>query len=66
MAYVLLATNRRRDQGNAISSLKAYEDGVVDSGLVPDDDINHWRLQPPEFHIDKEYPRVMLRIERMT
>lgn len=60
------ATNRRRDVGNAIASLKAYEDGIVDSGLVPDDDITHWKLQPPEFYIDKKHPRVMLRIERMT
>ena len=60
------AINRRRDVGNAIASLKAYEDGVIDSGLVPDDDIVHWKLQPPEFLIDKEYPRVMLKIERIT
>lgn len=57
---------RRRDQGNAIASLKAYEDGIIDAGLVPDDDAEHWKLQPPEFLIDKKYPRVMLRIERMT
>ncbi len=57
---------RRRDQGNAIASLKAYEDGIIDSGLVPDDDAEHWKLQPPIFYIDKEHPRIMLRIERMT
>ncbi len=58
--------NRRRDVGNQLASLKAYEDGIVDAGLVPDDDITHWKLQPPEFFVDKEHPRVMLRIERMT
>ena len=28
---------RPRDKGNAISSLKAYIDGCVDAGLLPDD-----------------------------
>lgn len=58
--------NRRRDVGNAIASLKAYEDGVIDAGLVPDDEISYWKLQPPEFLIDKKNPRVELRIERIT
>jgi hypothetical protein len=59
-------TNRRRDVGNQIASLKAYEDGVVEAGLVPDDDYLHWKLQAPEFLVDKKHPRVMLRIERIT
>jgi len=54
-------TNRRRDGDNALASLKAAFDGLVSAGLVIDDSlITH---KPVEFRIDKDKPRVELRIE---
>ncbi len=58
-------TKRKRDEDNAKGSLKAAFDGVVDSGLIPDDDSEHLTHETPEFRIDKEYPRVMLTFTRM-
>jgi Holliday junction resolvase RusA-like endonuclease len=55
---------RRRDQRNAESSLKAAYDGIVDAGLVADDDYHHMKGENTEFHVDKKNPRVMLRITR--
>jgi len=48
--------DRRRDADNAIASLKSALDGVADAGLV----VNDFALWPerPEFHTDKENPRV--------
>ena len=48
--------NRRRDADNAIASIKSALDGVADAGLV----VNDSGLWPerPEFHIDKENPRL--------
>jgi hypothetical protein len=54
--------DRRRDPDNATGSLKAAYDGIVDSGLVPDDDSKHMRRGEPSFSIDKESPRVELTI----
>lgn len=34
-------TERRRDYGNAFAAAKALIDGIVDAGLVPDDDTKH-------------------------
>jgi hypothetical protein len=55
---------RRRDQDNAMASLKAVYDGIVDSGLIVDDDYDHLERRSPRFLIDREYPRVTLIIER--
>jgi len=55
---------RRRDQDNAMASLKAAYDGIVDTGLVPDDDYEHMRREAPTFEIDREHPRVVLTITR--
>jgi len=57
-------TKRRRDQDNAIASLKSAYDGIVDSGLICDDDYNHMQRLSPEFSIDRKYPRVELTITR--
>ncbi len=51
-------TERRRDEDNLIGSLKAYYDGIVDSGLAVDDDSKHMRRCIPYSFIDKESPRV--------
>lgn len=56
---------RRRDQDNAMGSLKAAYDGIVDSGLIPDDDYDHMKRQPPLFEIDKRYPRVEITLKRI-
>ena len=63
-AVFYFATNRRRDQDNAMGSLKAAYDGIVDSGLVVDDDYEHMKRGVPEFFIDKKSPRVELTISR--
>jgi hypothetical protein len=58
------AQKRRRDGPNYNASLKAAIDGLVDAGLLSDDDHEHFALLPPRFEIDKEHPRVELTIER--
>lgn len=58
-------TKRRRDQDNAMASLKAAHDGIVDAGVVMDDDYEHMRRDVPTFSYDKEYPRVTLTITRI-
>jgi len=58
-------TNRRHDEDNSIGSLKAAYDGIVDAGVVVDDDHTHMRREIPEFNFDKEYPRVVLTITRL-
>lgn len=55
--------SRRRDEDNHQGMLKAAYDGIVDSGLVVDDDSKHMKKYPPEFLIDKKNPRVEIRIE---
>lgn len=57
--------NRRRDTDNAIGSLKSAYDGIVDSGLVPDDDHKHMERTMPEFLIDKASPRLEMTIKRL-
>lgn len=48
--------NRRRDADNAIASIKSALDGVADADLV----VNDSGLWPesPQFHVDKENPRL--------
>lgn len=55
---------RKRDQDNAMGSLKAAYDGIVDSGLVADDDYKHMKRTYMDFGIDKKHPRVELTITR--
>jgi Holliday junction resolvase RusA-like endonuclease len=59
------STKRRRDEDNYQGMLKAAYDGLVDAGLVADDDSKHMSKQPPRFLLDKDYPRVELFIERL-
>lgn len=56
---------RRRDPDNAMSSLKAAYDGIVDAGLVADDDYEHMERMPPIFRGDHNHPRVELTITRL-
>lgn len=53
-------TQRRRDALNSLSMLKGAVDGVIDAGLLPDDDSQHLRSEGAEFAIDREWPRVEL------
>ena len=58
------STNRNRDERNAVAMLKAYYDGIVDSGLIPDDNhqvLSHGR---PTFQHDGDNPRVEITITR--
>jgi hypothetical protein len=55
---------RTRDQDNAMGALKAAYDGIVDSGLVENDDYSRMKRESPEFDIDKTNPRVMIVITR--
>lgn len=57
---------RRRDVRNAESSMKAAYDGIVDAGVVVDDDAKHLEHQPSTFDIDKANPRVEITIERLA
>lgn len=57
--------NNRRDLRNAESSMKAAYDGVVDAGLIVDDDAKHLEHGPTRFECDRESPRVELTIERL-
>lgn len=59
------STKRKRDEDNAIGSLKSAYDGIIDSGLVADDDPEHMTKLPPSFLFDKTFPRVELLIERV-
>ncbi len=57
--------DRRRDQDNAIGSIKAAYDGIVDAGLVNDDDYAQMKRGEPKFSVDKKYPRIQLTISRL-
>lgn len=59
-------THRRRDEDNALASLKAAYDGIVESGLLVDDDHRHLRREMPVFAIDKQNPRVEITITHAT
>ncbi len=56
---------RKRDQDNAIGSLKAAYDGIVDSGLLKDDDWDSMEREKPRQKIDRKHPRVELTIKRL-
>lgn len=59
------AAKRRRDQDNAMAMLKPAYDGLVDAGLVVDDDFDHLKRESPTFAIDTEHPRVELTLIRL-
>lgn len=65
-AFFLHSTKRRRDPDNATGSLKAAYDGIVDAGVVPDDDWEHMEREKPAFDSDDIYPRVEITVERVS
>jgi Holliday junction resolvase RusA-like endonuclease len=54
------AQKRRRDADNALGALKGAIDGIVDAKVLEDD--HGLRHAPVQFAIDKENPRVELKI----
>lgn len=58
------AKKRRRDDVNALAMLKSAWDGIVDSGLIPDDDATHLHTKGAEFFTDAECPRVEIELTR--
>lgn len=63
-AFFYFKTDARRDPDNANGSLKAAYDGIVDAGLVVDDDWKHMKRMPPVCIIDPLSLRVVLDIVR--
>lgn len=57
---------RRRDDVNAMASLKPAYDGLVDARLLEDDDSEHLITLPCLFQIDKKAPRVELLVTRLS
>lgn len=51
-------TKRRRDDVNHLAMLKSAIDGVIEAGLLPDDDRQHLRVTGADFEVDAEWPRV--------
>ena len=56
---------RRRDDVNHLAMLKPAYDGIVDAGLLVDDDAVHLTTLGAEFCTDSELSRVELVIERV-
>ena len=54
--------SRRRDPDNLLASLKAAIDGIVDAGILEDD--NGLIHQPVEQQVDRKNPRVELIISK--
>lgn len=57
--------NRARDASNCIQSMKPAIDGVVDSGLIPDDRWQVLQIAGVECGIDRDNPRTELVFERV-
>tara|TARA_R110000787_G_scaffold162622_1_gene276031 strand:- start:1251 stop:1634 length:384 start_codon:yes stop_codon:yes gene_type:complete len=55
-------TNRHRDERNSVAMLKAYYDGVVDAGLIQDDNHHILTHGQPTFQVDATDPRVEITI----
>lgn len=56
--------NRRRDQANALQSLKPAIDGLVDAGIIVDDCWQVLRIGSIDCVVDRSNPRVELTLER--
>lgn len=55
----------RRDDVNHLASLKPAYDGLVDAGLLEDDDAEHLTTLGCTFRLDKKAPRVELLVTRI-
>lgn len=56
---------RRRDDVNFLASLKPAYDGLVDAGLLEDDDAAHLTTLGATFGTDRDAPRVELVVSRL-
>lgn len=63
-AHFFHKQKRRRDDVNHLAMLKPAYDGLVDSGLLVDDDSEHLQTRPALFSIDRECSRVELTITK--
>lgn len=59
-----LANNRRRDLLNLVNGVKAYIDGIVDAGVIVDDDWRVLKLGSASCEIDAANPRVEIELCR--
>jgi len=57
-----LATNRRRDVLNLANGCKPYIDGIVDAGIIPDDDWKVLSVGAITCELDRDNPRVDITI----
>lgn len=64
-AVLFYEDSRRRDSDNAMGALKSVYDGIVDSGLVPDDDPEHMKRTQPTFAKDACFPRIELTLTKL-
>jgi len=55
---------RRRDDVNYLDMLKSAYDGIVEAGLLVDDDSKHLTTLPATFDIDRKCSRVELTVTR--
>jgi crossover junction endodeoxyribonuclease RusA len=55
--------NIRRDVRNAEAAMKPAYDGIVDAGIITDDSADVLTHGPTRFELDREQPRVVVRIE---
>lgn len=53
----------RRDEDNAVASLKPAFDGLVDAGLIIDDSTRVLRRERPVHCVDRGRPRVVIEVE---
>lgn len=58
--YIAFGDNRRRDVGNYQPTAKAIVDGLVDAGVLPDDDDAH--LEGPDLRCDAATARRAIRV----
>lgn len=57
-----VGTNRRRDILNLANGCKPMIDGIVDAGIIPDDDWKVMRIGAITCELDREHPRVDITI----
>jgi hypothetical protein len=54
---------RRRDDVNHLAMLKPAYDGIVEAGLLVDDDSTHLTTLPARFKVDRKWERVELHLD---
>lgn len=68
IATIITRTRTRFDPTNADAAVKPILDGIVDAGILPDDDSTHligpdFRRGEPDPHLPRGWHRVEIRIE---